>query len=120
MTRSAARAPVLAIFGAVGLAIFQQLRSAAFVASTQSKGTAGHRSRSRVARLAKTPEIAEAEKHVKLVTWAAKKAVEEGMPQAAMMQAKAEKAVLALEALKQQESGEAPAPAQAQPKPAAV
>jgi len=115
MVRSAARAPVLAIFGAVGLAIFQQIRSAAFVSSTWSNSNAGHRSRSRVARLAKTAEIAEAEKHVKLVTWAAKKAAEEGMPQAAMMQAKAEKAVLALEALIEQESGEAPAPTAARP-----
>jgi len=48
-----------------------------------------------------TAEIAEAEKQAKLVTWAAKKAVEEGMPQATMMQAKADQAVRTLEALKE-------------------
>jgi len=74
-------------------------------------GTAGCRSQSRVIRAASTPEIEEAEKHVKLVQWAAKKAADEGMPQAAMMQAKAEQAVLALEALKEEATGEALTPA---------
>merc|ERR1719464_2461734 len=54
-------------------------------------------------------EVADAEKHAKLVSWAAQKAVEEGMPQATMMQAKAAQANSALaalkEALEQQEAG---------------
>jgi len=62
-------------------------------------------------------EIAEAERHAKLVTWAAQKAAKEGMPQAATMQAKADQAARTLEALKQQ-SGGAPTPA-AQTTPAA-
>jgi len=45
-------------------------------------------------------EIAEAEKQAKLLTWAYQTAVEKGMPQAAMMKAKADQAVAALEALK--------------------
>jgi len=116
MARSGARAPVLAIFGALAVAAFQQLWSVAFVSPTLSSG---HRSQSQVVRLATAPEIAEAERHLKLVAWAAKKAAEEGMPQAPMMQAKAQQAAQALEALKQQESGEAPAPA-AVAQPAAV
>jgi len=62
-------------------------------------------------------EIAEAEKHTKLLAWAAKTAAEQGAPQAATMQAKADQAARTLEALKQQ-SGGAQAPA-AQPTPAA-
>merc|ERR1719284_2395917 len=74
-------------------------------------------------------EIAEAEKHAKLVTWAAKKAAEEGMPQATMMQAKADQAVQALaalkEALEQQEASKpaavpVPPPAAAAAPPAAT
>jgi len=111
MARSAARTPVLAVFGAVGLAIFQQLQLNAFVSPVPSFGAAGHRSQSRVIRAASKEAIAEAEKHAKLVTWAAKKAAEDGMPQAAAMKAKADQAVRAVEALKQQEAGGAPAPA---------
>mmetsp|Transcript_58501 Transcript_58501/g.166127 ORF Transcript_58501/g.166127 Transcript_58501/m.166127 type:complete len:350 (-) Transcript_58501:121-1170(-) len=111
MARSAARTPVLAVFGAVGLAIFQQLQLNAFVSPVPSFGAAGHRSQSRVIRAASKEAIAEAERHAKLVTWAAKKAAEDGMPQAAAMKAKADQAVRAVEALKQQEAGGAPAPA---------
>jgi len=111
MARSTARTPVLAVFGAVGLAIFQQLQLNAFVSPVPSFGAAGHRSQSRVIRAASKEAIAEAERHAKLVTWAAKKAAEDGMPQAAAMKAKADQAVRAVEALKQQEAGGAPAPA---------
>merc|ERR1711971_1124935 len=41
-------------------------------------------------------EIAEAEKQAKLLTWAYQTAVEKGMPQAAMMKAKADQAVAVL------------------------
>jgi len=119
MARSAARTPVLAIFGALVVAIIHQLQSNAFVSSPRSAGIAGRRAHSRVIRSASQAEIAEAERHLKLVMWAAKKAAEEGMPQAAMMQAKADKAVQALEALKQAESGTAPAPVAAAPVAAA-
>merc|ERR1719195_905018 len=68
-------------------------------------------------------EIAEAEKHAKLVTWAAKKAAEEGMPQATMMQAKADQAIQALAALKEASKPAAvpvPSPAAAAAPPAAT
>merc|ERR1719436_1496905 len=45
-------------------------------------------------------ELAEAEKHAKLLLWAAKTTATQGSPQAGMMQAKADAAVAALEALK--------------------
>jgi len=45
-------------------------------------------------------EIEEAKKQAKLLTWAAETAEAKGMPQAAMMRAKADQAVAALEALK--------------------
>jgi len=112
MTRSAARAPILVILGALGLSAFHRLQSLSFVAPTT---TVSGRSKSLITRAASTAEIAEAEKHAKLVSWAAKKAVEEGMPQAAMMQAKADQAVQALEALKQEGSSAAPAPIPAAP-----
>jgi len=110
MVRSAARTPALAIFGALGLSTLHRLQSISFVSPTLSRVATGGRSQSLLIRAATQAEIAEAEKHAKLVTWAAKKAAEEGMPQATMMQAKADQAVQALEALKQQESGAAPAP----------
>merc|ERR1719323_2675412 len=115
MARSAASTPVLAIFGVLVVAIVHQLLHNAFVSSARSSGIAGRRAHSRVIRAASQAEIAAAERHAKLVMWAAKKATEEGMPQAAMMQAKADKAVQALEALKQAESGVAPAPVAAAP-----
>jgi hypothetical protein len=70
-------------------------------------------------------ELAEAEKQARLLTWAANKAVEESMPQAGMMQAKAAQAVQALEAMKQAleqgASGPAvPAPAAPVPSPPAA
>merc|ERR1719464_1483236 len=62
-------------------------------------------------------EVAEAEKRAKLAVWAAKKAAEESMPQAPMMQGKADEAVRALEALKgalaQQEASKPVAPSAA-------
>merc|ERR1712039_178902 len=45
-------------------------------------------------------ELAEAEKHAKLLVWAAKTTAAQGSPQAGLMQAKADAAVAALEALK--------------------
>merc|ERR550514_2613517 len=45
-------------------------------------------------------EIAEAEKHAKLLVWAAKTAAEKGYPQAAMMQSRADEAVAALEVMR--------------------
>jgi len=45
-------------------------------------------------------EIAEAQKQAKLLTWAYETAVAKGMPQAAMMKAKADQAVAVLEAMK--------------------
>merc|ERR1719226_170571 len=53
-------------------------------------------------------EIAEAEKQAKLLLWAAKTTAAQGSPQAAMMQAKADQAVAALEALKAGEAAPAP------------
>merc|ERR1719277_2479231 len=58
-------------------------------------------------------EIAEAEKQAKLLMWAAKTTA--GTPQAAMMQAKADQAVAALEALKAGEAAPAPAAVAAAP-----
>merc|ERR1719189_1969619 len=46
-------------------------------------------------------QVAEAEKRANLAVWAAKKTAEEGMPQASMMQAKADAAVQELAALKE-------------------
>merc|ERR1719510_806758 len=120
MARSAARTPIVALFGALGLATVHQLQSIAFTSPTRSRVTAGSRSQSLVIRAASKAEIAEAEKHARLVSWAARKAAEEGMPQATMMQAKADKAIQALEALKQEESGTAPAPIPAAPAAAAT
>merc|ERR1719401_1795716 len=54
-------------------------------------------------------EIAAAEKQAKLLIWAAKTTAAQGSPQAAMMQAKADQAVAALEALKAGEAAPAPA-----------
>merc|ERR1719401_1589080 len=51
-------------------------------------------------------EIAEAEKQAKLLMWAAKTTAAQGLPQASVMQAKADQAVAAWEALK---AGAAPA-----------
>merc|ERR1712061_960356 len=50
-------------------------------------------------------ELAEAEKHAKLLLWAAKTTAAQGSPQAGIMQAKADAAVAALEALKAAGSG---------------
>merc|ERR1711972_385545 len=47
-------------------------------------------------------EVAEAAKQAKLLTWAYETAMAKGMPQAAMMKAKADQAVAALEARKQE------------------
>jgi len=47
-------------------------------------------------------EVRQAEKDAKLAVWAAQKLASEGAPQAAVMQAKADKAMQTLEALKQQ------------------
>lgn len=55
-------------------------------------------------------EIAEAERHAKLISWAARKAAEDGMPQAAAMQAKADQAIRALEALKEQQASRPASP----------
>merc|ERR1719464_2140462 len=61
-------------------------------------------------------EIAELEKHVKLLTWAAKTAAEKGMPQAAAAQVRADQAVQQLMQLKeQQEAQPAGMPATAVP-----
>merc|ERR1719510_1141145 len=120
MARSAARTPILAILSTLGLVFLHQFQSITFVSPTRTCATAGSRSQSPVIRAATKAEIAEAEKHARLVSWAARKAAEEGMPQATMMQAKADKAIQALEALKQEESGTAPAPIPAAPAAAAT
>merc|ERR550532_2914197 len=73
-------------------------------------------------------EIAELEKHVKLLTWAAKTAAAKGMPQAAAAQVRADEAVQRLMQLKEQQEAQQggrsvttmPAsPAPASPAPAA-
>jgi len=78
-------------------------------------------------------DVEKAEKDAKLAVWAAQKLAADGAPQAAMMQAKADKAVQAFEALRQQFQGQeggspavplttfaAAAPAAAAPSPAAA
>jgi len=61
-------------------------------------------------------DLEKAEKDARLFVWAAQKLASEGAPQAAAMQAKADKALQALEALKQQFQGqEVPASAPAAP-----
>merc|ERR1711933_441715 len=55
-------------------------------------------------------EIAEAEKQAKLLMWAAKTTAAQGSPQAGMMQAKADQAVAAWEALKAGEAAPAMTP----------
>merc|ERR1719401_1624052 len=64
-------------------------------------------------------EIAAAEKQAKLLLWAAKTTAAQGSPQAAMMQAKADQVVAALEALKAGEAAPAPAAVAAAPVAAA-
>merc|ERR1719346_102678 len=51
-------------------------------------------------------EVSELEKRVKLLTWAAKKAAEEGMPQAPAAQVRADQAVQQLAQLKAQQEAQ--------------
>jgi len=104
MARSASSAPAIAILGVVACAIFQQLQRGAFVSPLSALGTSSHRLHSSVTLAASKAEVMEAEKQVKLLTWAYETAVAKGMPQADMMKTKADQAVAALEALKESSS----------------
>jgi hypothetical protein len=109
----------IAILAFVGQVIFTQI--AAFVAPSPSYGSSGHRLRSRVRLAASKAEIDAAKQHADLLQWAASTAAEKGLPAAVAMQAKADSAVAALEALKAGDSVPvAAAPATVAPAPAVV
>jgi len=125
MARSKGGIFVVAIVAVVGYSSLNQL--ATFVGSSPAS-IDNHRHSHRSLSLAAVSkdDVQMAEKEAKLAVWAAQKLAAEGAPQATMMQAKADKAVQTLEAIKQQfqsqENGRpaAPVAAVAVPAPAAA
>jgi len=109
MARSASRTPAFAILGVAGCAIFHQLQHGAFVSPLSALSTSSHRLDSSVTLAATKAEVMEAEKQVKLLTWAYETALAQEMPQAAAAKARADQAVAKLQALKAP-AEEGPAP----------
>lgn len=99
MARSASHISGIAILVVIAYVTLSQF--AAFVnTAPPSHGVSSRQLRSRVRLGPFKMQIAEAQKQVNLLTWAAAKAAEKGMPQATMLQQKARDETAALEVLK--------------------